>query len=148
MNGYPPGTPNLPLQYSLPGRLHRLFSAFVFLGLPNACFVFARLFARWGERSWANYSVITGIAFVVMFIITSHFALPLLIQKPGGLVVEITDGTAEYDDTHYRLSLFYDLAKTSVIRMAWLVARSRAAAARSNCRGPDSRLDAFGDAAG
>jgi NAD(P)-dependent dehydrogenase (short-subunit alcohol dehydrogenase family) len=56
-------------------------------------------------------------------IITSHFALPLLIQNPGGLVVEVTDGTAEYNNTHYRLSLFYDLAKTSVIRMAWALAQ-------------------------
>jgi NAD(P)-dependent dehydrogenase (short-subunit alcohol dehydrogenase family) len=52
-------------------------------------------------------------------IVTSHFALPLLIRKPGGLVVEMTDGTAEYNATTYRVSLFYDLAKTSVIRMAW-----------------------------
>jgi len=52
-------------------------------------------------------------------IITSHFALPLLIERAGGLVVEMTDGTAEYNGAHYRDSLFYDLAKTSVIRMAW-----------------------------
>ncbi|KAM3099877.1 SDR family oxidoreductase [Phormidesmis sp. 146-12] len=52
-------------------------------------------------------------------LITSHFALPLLIQKPGGLVVEVTDGTADYNQQNYRLSLFYDLAKTSIIRMAW-----------------------------
>src|ERR671917_844844 len=52
-------------------------------------------------------------------IITSHIALPLLIKNEGGLVVEMTDGTAEYNDTNYRLSLYYDLAKTSVIRMAW-----------------------------
>lgn len=71
MSGYPPGTPDLPLQYSLTGRLHRLFSALVFLGLPIACFVFARLFATWGRRSWALYSRLTGIAFVVMFIVTS-----------------------------------------------------------------------------
>ena len=56
-------------------------------------------------------------------IITSHFALPLLIKNEGGLVVEMTDGTAEYNDANYRLSLFYDLAKTSVIRMAWAQAR-------------------------
>jgi NAD(P)-dependent dehydrogenase (short-subunit alcohol dehydrogenase family) len=56
-------------------------------------------------------------------IISSHFALPLLIKNPGGLVVEITDGTAEYNDKNYRLSLFYDLAKTSVIRMAWALAQ-------------------------
>ena len=51
-------------------------------------------------------------------IITSHFALPLLIRSGSGRVVEITDGTAEYNEANYRLSLFYDLAKTSVIRMA------------------------------
>ena len=56
-------------------------------------------------------------------IITSHFALPLLIKNPGGLVVEMTDGTADYNNANYRLSLFYDLAKTSVIRMAWAQAQ-------------------------
>jgi NAD(P)-dependent dehydrogenase (short-subunit alcohol dehydrogenase family) len=52
-------------------------------------------------------------------LITSHHALPLLIRNPGGLVVEVTDGTAEYNAATYRLSVFYDLAKTSVIRLAW-----------------------------
>jgi len=56
-------------------------------------------------------------------IITSHFALPLMIKNPGGLVVEMTDGTAEYNNANYRLSLFYDLAKTSVIRIAWAQAQ-------------------------
>ena len=51
-------------------------------------------------------------------IITSHYALPLLIKNEGGLVVEMTDGTAEYNAENYRNSLFYDLAKNSVIRMA------------------------------
>ena len=51
-------------------------------------------------------------------IITSHYALPLLIRKPHGLVLEITDGTHSYNEEHYRLSLFYDLAKTSILRMA------------------------------
>ncbi len=37
--------------------------------------------------------------------------------------MEITDGTAEYNDKNYRLSLFYDLAKTSLIRMAWALAQ-------------------------
>lgn len=56
-------------------------------------------------------------------ITTSHFALPLLIRNEGGLVVEVTDGTDEYNRLNYRLSLFYDLAKTSVIRMAWALAQ-------------------------
>jgi NAD(P)-dependent dehydrogenase (short-subunit alcohol dehydrogenase family) len=52
-------------------------------------------------------------------LITSHFALPLLIRRPGGLVVEMTDGTREYNADHYRISAFYDLAKTAVIRLAF-----------------------------
>ena len=52
-------------------------------------------------------------------LITSHFALPLLIREPGGLVVEMTDGTRDYNAEHYRLSAFYDLAKTAVIRLAF-----------------------------
>ena len=51
--------------------------------------------------------------------ITAHFALPLLIRQPGGLVVEVTDGTAEYNDDHYRVSFFYDLAKAANLRMAF-----------------------------
>lgn len=56
-------------------------------------------------------------------LITSHFALPLLIQKPGGLVVELTDGTADYNNQNYRQALIYDLAKNSIIRMAWALAQ-------------------------
>ena len=52
-------------------------------------------------------------------LITSHFALPLLIRKPGGLVVEMTDGTREYNAERYRVSAFYDLAKTAAIRLAF-----------------------------
>ncbi|MCX5358805.1 SDR family oxidoreductase [Streptomyces sp. NBC_00124] len=51
--------------------------------------------------------------------ITSHHALPLLLRNPGGLVVEMTDGTAEYNGATYRNSFFYDLAKTSVLRMGF-----------------------------
>ncbi|MFE4332294.1 SDR family oxidoreductase [Streptomyces sp. NPDC056831] len=51
--------------------------------------------------------------------ITSHYALPLLIETPGGLVVEVTDGTDEYNAANHRGSLFYDLAKASVNRMAF-----------------------------
>ncbi|GAB3827780.1 SDR family oxidoreductase [Kribbella italica] len=54
--------------------------------------------------------------------ITSHFALPLLIKQPGGLVIEMTDGTDEYNATNYRVSFFYDLAKAAVNRMAFSLA--------------------------
>lgn len=56
-------------------------------------------------------------------IITSHFALPRLIKHPGGLVVEVTDGTADYNRQNYRLSLFYDLEKNSILRMGWALAQ-------------------------
>jgi NAD(P)-dependent dehydrogenase (short-subunit alcohol dehydrogenase family) len=52
-------------------------------------------------------------------LINSHFALPLLIRRRGGLLVEMTDGTAEYNATRYRNSLFYDLAKSAVLRLAF-----------------------------
>jgi NAD(P)-dependent dehydrogenase (short-subunit alcohol dehydrogenase family) len=56
-------------------------------------------------------------------LITNHHALPLLVRNPGGLVVEVTDGTAAYNADHYRVSMFYDLAKSSVIRLAWGLAQ-------------------------
>jgi NAD(P)-dependent dehydrogenase (short-subunit alcohol dehydrogenase family) len=56
-------------------------------------------------------------------LITSHHALPLLIGQPGGLLVEMTDGTADYNARTYRLSTFYDLAKSAVIRLAWAQAQ-------------------------
>src|SRR6266540_1898233 len=54
--------------------------------------------------------------------ITSHFAIPLMIRTPGGLVVEVTDGTDEYNVANYRVSFFFDLAKAAVNRMAFALA--------------------------
>ncbi|MFC8998388.1 SDR family oxidoreductase [Streptomyces rochei] len=54
--------------------------------------------------------------------ISSHFLLPLLVRQPGGLVVEMTDGTAAYNGSHYRNSYFYDLVKNSVLRMGFVLA--------------------------
>ncbi|MFE7036550.1 SDR family oxidoreductase [Streptomyces sp. NPDC057621] len=51
-------------------------------------------------------------------LVTSHIAAPLLVRNPGGLLVEVTDGTEEYN-RRYRKPLFYDLAKTAPIRMAY-----------------------------
>jgi NAD(P)-dependent dehydrogenase (short-subunit alcohol dehydrogenase family) len=59
-------------------------------------------------------------------LITSHHALALVLRHPGGLVVEVTDGTAAYNADHYRVSIFYDLAKTAVTRMAWALAQELA----------------------
>ena len=55
--------------------------------------------------------------------ITCHHALPLLLRRPGGLVVEMTDGTDDYNRANYRNTFFYDLAKASVLRMAFALGR-------------------------
>ncbi|MFB6441817.1 SDR family oxidoreductase [Streptomyces sp. NPDC056411] len=50
-------------------------------------------------------------------VITGHYALPLLIRRPGGLVVEITDGTAAFN-RRYRENLCFDLTKNAPHRIA------------------------------
>jgi NAD(P)-dependent dehydrogenase (short-subunit alcohol dehydrogenase family) len=52
-------------------------------------------------------------------LVTSHQLLPLLVQRPGGLLVEVTDGTAAYNADRYRISVFYDLVKSAVARLAF-----------------------------
>ncbi|MBB5933387.1 SDR family oxidoreductase [Streptomyces zagrosensis] len=51
-------------------------------------------------------------------LITNHYVLPLVIRRAGGLVVEVTDGTAESNKT-YRSNLFFDIAKNVPIRAAF-----------------------------
>jgi NAD(P)-dependent dehydrogenase (short-subunit alcohol dehydrogenase family) len=80
-----------------------------------------RLF-QWNTPLW-EHDLGNGLRLLRLQIethlITSHFALPLLIRRPGGLVVEMTDGTREYNDANYREPAFYDLAKSAVIRLAF-----------------------------
>jgi NAD(P)-dependent dehydrogenase (short-subunit alcohol dehydrogenase family) len=79
------------------------------------------LFA-WDKPVW-EHDLAAGLRLLRLAIethlITSHFALPLMIRRPGGLVVEMTDGTSDYNTTRYRNSTFYDLAKTAVLRLAF-----------------------------
>jgi NAD(P)-dependent dehydrogenase (short-subunit alcohol dehydrogenase family) len=84
---------------------------------------------EWGKPVWEStldYGLHTMRLAVDTHAITSHFAIPLLIRTPGGLVVEVNDGTAEYNATNYRVSFFYDLAKASVSRMAFALAHELA----------------------
>lgn len=91
--GYPPGHPLLIGQVTTQGQLHDLFSTFVFLGLPVACFIFTRRFRRLGDRGWALYSLATGTGMPLLFIVTAvGFA-----QTPGwvdfaGLFQRLTIG--------------------------------------------------------
>jgi NAD(P)-dependent dehydrogenase (short-subunit alcohol dehydrogenase family) len=80
---------------------------------------------EWNKSVWESdldYGLRTLRLAMDTHAITSHFALPLLIKAPGGLVVEMTDGTDEYNATNYRVSFFYDLAKAAVNRMAFALA--------------------------
>ncbi|MFL6646773.1 MAG: SDR family oxidoreductase [Sulfurifustaceae bacterium] len=76
----------------------------------------------WNTPIW-NHDLEKGLRIlrlaVETHLITSHHLLPLLIDKPGGLLVEVTDGTAAYNASHYRISVFYDLAKAAVNRLAF-----------------------------
>ena len=77
---------------------------------------------EWGRPIWKidlEKGLRTLRLAVDTHLITSHRLLPLLIKQPGGLLIEVTDGTVAYNANRYRLSVFYDLAKTAVNRLAF-----------------------------
>ena len=84
---------------------------------------------EWNKPVW-EHDLDNGLRMLSLgvhtHLITAHHALPLLIERPGGLLVEVTDGTADYNADHYRINPFYDLAKVAVTRMAWAHAKDLA----------------------
>ena len=78
--------------------------------------------AEWNTPVW-KHDLDKGLRILRLAIdthlITSHYLLPLLIDKPGGLLVEVTDGTSEYNASEYRISVYYDLSKVSINRLAF-----------------------------
>ncbi len=78
--------------------------------------------ADWNTPIW-EHRVDAGLRILRLAIdthlITSHHLLPLLIERPGGLLVEVTDGTTAYNASEYRISVYYDLAKVAVNRLAF-----------------------------
>ncbi len=78
--------------------------------------------AQWNTPIW-KLDLAVGLRILRLAIdthlITSHHLLPLLIARPGGLLVEVTDGTTAYNASHYRISVYYDLAKVAVNRLAF-----------------------------
>jgi NAD(P)-dependent dehydrogenase (short-subunit alcohol dehydrogenase family) len=78
--------------------------------------------AQWNTPIW-EHDLDKGLRILRLAIdthlITSHHLLPLLVAEPDGLLVEMTDGTADYNATRYRISVFYDLAKAAVNRLAF-----------------------------
>ncbi len=75
---------------------------------------------EWGKPFW-QLSLDKGLLMleraINSHIITSRYGVPLMIEKSSGLIVEITDG----DFQGYRGNLFYDLVKSSVIRLAYMM---------------------------
>jgi NAD(P)-dependent dehydrogenase (short-subunit alcohol dehydrogenase family)/GNAT superfamily N-acetyltransferase len=108
---------------------------------------------EWNKSVWES-SLDIGLRTLRLAVethaITSHFALPLMISQPGGLVVEVTDGTAEYNAANYRVSFFYDLAKAANLRMAFALAHElrpyagTAVALTPGWLRSEAMLDAFG----
>ncbi|MCL4368313.1 MAG: SDR family oxidoreductase [Actinobacteria bacterium] len=76
---------------------------------------------EWGKPFW-EHSLANGLLMqeraVFSHVITSHYAVPLMVEHREGLIVEVTDG----DSPNYRGNLFYDLVKSSVIRLAYAMA--------------------------
>jgi NAD(P)-dependent dehydrogenase (short-subunit alcohol dehydrogenase family) len=77
--------------------------------------------AEWDKPVW-EHSLTDGLQILRLAIdthlVTARYAFPLLIRRGGGLVVEVTDGTAEYNADHYRRGVYYDLAEIAPIRLA------------------------------
>lgn len=76
----------------------------------------------WNRPIWAH-DLDDGLRILRLGIdthlITSHCLHPLLVERPGGLLIEVTDGTRRFNEENFRLSVFYDLAKTAVNRLAF-----------------------------
>jgi len=75
---------------------------------------------EWGKKLWET-KLEDGLTLIdraiKTHVITSYHGLPKL--RSGGLVIEITDGDAFF----YRGHFFYDLVKTTIIRMAFALSQ-------------------------
>lgn len=76
----------------------------------------------WGQPVW-RHSLADTLRMIRLgidaHVITSHHLLPLLIRRPGGLVVDLTDGTAEFNaEFRAGASLGYYVAKSAAHDLA------------------------------
>jgi NAD(P)-dependent dehydrogenase (short-subunit alcohol dehydrogenase family) len=80
-------------------------------------------FVQWDKRLWEHpLDATLGVLRngIETHLITSHFAIPLMLEGTGGLVVEVGDGKG---DVPYRANMPYDLVKAAVVRMGEGLAR-------------------------
>jgi NAD(P)-dependent dehydrogenase (short-subunit alcohol dehydrogenase family) len=75
---------------------------------------------EWGKKIWET-KLEDGLTLIdraiKTHVITSFYGLPRI--RPGGVVFEITDG----DGYYYRGHFFYDIVKTTIIRMAFALSQ-------------------------
>ncbi len=104
------------VDHSVPSEVQRLFEQIGELDILVNDIWGGDDLVEWGKKLWET-KLEDGLALIdraiKTHIITSYYGLPRL--RPGGLVVEITDGDAYF----YRGHFFYDLIKTTIIRMAF-----------------------------
>jgi NAD(P)-dependent dehydrogenase (short-subunit alcohol dehydrogenase family) len=79
-------------------------------------------YVDFGRRIW-EYDLERGLrllrAGLESHLVTSHHALGLLTRRSGGLVIEVTDGANDYNATRFRETVFMDITKTAVNRLAF-----------------------------
>jgi len=107
LNGYPAGTPLMPVVRSSHGRLHDLFGLPVFLGLPAACLIFCKDFLRQGKRGWAIYSALSGAGMFAAFVL-------------AGLGFRQTPGFVDFAGVFQRLSLIIGLTWMTLLAAHYL----------------------------
>jgi NAD(P)-dependent dehydrogenase (short-subunit alcohol dehydrogenase family) len=108
---------------------------------------------EWNKPVW-EHSLENGLRMLRLaldtHLITARFALPLMIERRGGLLIEMTDGTDSYNRRHYRVNPYYDLVKNAVTRLAFAHAKdlapfgSTAVALSPGWMRSENMLDSFG----
>ena len=100
--GYPITEPLRLAQFTIHGHLHDFCSLFVFICSPIACFKFYNRFKEFGNKSWATYSLVSGIGMIVMFIL-------------AGIGFKQTEGFVEFAGIFQRLSIIIGCAWTTML---------------------------------
>lgn len=79
------------------------------------------IYAQFGDKLW-EHNLERGLRMIRLgvdgHVITAHQALPLMLREPGSLLIELTDGTTDYNSSYRKnQGFFYDLVKASTERM-------------------------------
>ncbi|MGC1406860.1 MAG: DUF998 domain-containing protein [Candidatus Dormiibacterota bacterium] len=85
VNGYPPGSADVPVIRTRAGHLHDLSAVLVFAAVPAACFAYSFHFVAESDRTWAGYSATTGVAFTTAWALAAggFNQEPRLVENSG-----------------------------------------------------------------